>query len=421
MSSISASSSSVSAALSSSILDSLQQEDVMTQPASSIKKKSSPKLTQEIVDKIKAQLPDITSKKISQRSVAREHGLTVKVTKRVIEKLNNGEDPLEKKFHHKVTEKIVKLVKERRELIESEKMSYNKAGKECGITADTVKKIVKLLQEGKDPTQRKVTQKVTEKIWKKVVELHQEGKLSHTVIAEKVKIAKTQVSDIIRKHTDGESFSKRRPAQKITELMIEQVKNLRPKIEAKKLSQKAAALQCNITEATFSKIFRKLTKGENPLERRVARQVTDKDVENVKKFLPLIKNGEITQRAAAEKCSISETSFSHIKGTIEKGQNPTQKKSATTITEAMLKKMKAMLPAFDDGTLLAKDAAETLKISLQSFHEHIKKVRPKPSVESDSELEKSSSSSSEKAAIKKKSKERLPDETETESESESSE
>mgnify|MGYP003395358320 CR=1 FL=1 len=86
MSSISASSNSVSAALSSSILDSLQQDEAASQNVSSTKKKKSPQLTQAIVDKITAQLPDLNTGKLTKIAVAKEHGLTVKVTRLVIEK-----------------------------------------------------------------------------------------------------------------------------------------------------------------------------------------------------------------------------------------------------------------------------------------------------------------------------------------------
>ena len=132
--------------------------------------------------------------------------------KRIIKKLENGEDPVQRKKIQKVTKKIVAKVKKLIPQLKDGSLSYKKAEEQCGIGRKTVKRIIEKLDQKKDPTKRE-WKKITPEMKEKINELRPDiksGKLCYLEVAEQLQISEDVVKKIVKKLNENDAAEKKK-------------------------------------------------------------------------------------------------------------------------------------------------------------------------------------------------------------------
>src|SRR5205823_877549 len=143
-------------------------------------------------------------------------------------------------------------------------------------------------------------------------------------------ISETSVHKIIKSSKKGIDPTARKPLQKITTEICDEVKELQRKIEKGELSQEKVGDQCGICETSVNKIVKSIKKGIDPTARKPLKKITPEIRDKVKELQPKIEKGELTQEKVGDQCGISETSVHKIIKSIKEGVDPTAPKPFQT-------------------------------------------------------------------------------------------
>lgn len=299
----------------------------ISQNASASSKKKTKKIDSATIEKIKDLAQQIKDRKISQKDAVDKSGLPRTSFARLCAKLEKGIDPFEEKAPKKVDDAMVAKVKALLLPLKEKKLSQMEAALQCGIAESTFFSIRQKLEKGQDPTKKKMTPR----------------------------------------------------GKDITDKQVVQVEEILPDIDAKKISVKAAAEKCKIPLSTFNRIVDKLRNGIDPSVKKTPLKVTEKIVEKIKKLIPKIEQGKLSENEAAEQVNLSHRVFLENVKKLKKGEDPLLKKKVD-LTPETIKKVKELVPQILSGQLTKKEVMDTYKISrhkLSVIIEEVSKVNKK--------------------------------------------
>ena len=237
-----------------------------------------------------------------------------------------------KRKYQKVTAEMGKKIAKLMPAIEKGKLTKTDAAKKCGLLLTTFSNALEKLQSGEEVTYRRPAKRVTATALAKVkdlLELINSGELDKKDAAEQCDLSVHTLNELIGKLNRGEDIILHRQNQKVTDETVKKVKEVLFQTEGENLTQHELAKKCQLHCNTFSKIVNDLEENRNPVrlphkvgavkfEGLAEKIKANRLARKVKELLSQIKEGKLTQKAAAEQLEISETTFQEI---AEKSQN----------------------------------------------------------------------------------------------------
>ena len=243
----------------------LEETITTEEPTQSAKK--SQKITPAIVKEIEKLIPLIEKGKLTQKEAGTKCKVPESTFSTVLDKLKNGEDPSKRKNYQEVTPEIVEKIKTLFAHIKEGKLERKEVAKACNISSGSLREIMRCLENGENPIKKKRSRKVTDEVVKRVkdVLLECEGQnLSRKQHAAKCKLSLNTFVNIMKKLEKDENPVRTVPkiSEKFMAIIEKKVKEVLPQVKEGKLTEKEAAQKCKILEKTFRTIAEKLEKEE---------------------------------------------------------------------------------------------------------------------------------------------------------------
>lgn len=329
-------------------------------------KKVPQKITPEILKKIKKLAPKVKSQKLTYQKAAEQCGISKSAFRRAFQDFEKGENSTEKKAPQKITPEILKKIKELAPEVKSKNISQREGAEQCGISEAMFRRALLSLEKGEDPTVRKIQQKMTPKIAEKIKQLASKvlsGELKQQEVAEQCGVSVDAVKKQLKALENGEDSTVKKAPQTITVEIRDKIKSYVSRINKGNLTQADAAKLCGISQTAFSVAFNALKQGEDPSEKKDQRKMSVELEKKIKKLAQKVKRGEVTKRDAAAQCEISESKFLRVFQAYEKGEDPAVRKAPQKITPEILKKIKKLASDVQNGKLTIQDVADQCGVS----------------------------------------------------------
>ena len=156
------------------------------------------KVNAKIVEKVRELLPQIETEEVSYEEVAKQCQIAKKSIQDIVEKIKQGVDPLQPKAQQKVTPAVRDKIKKLLPQIINKTLSYEKAATQCGVSRNTIQRVVKELRQKKEPIRQKVPAALVKKI-KDLLPQLENGRLSYEKAAEQCQTDKKVVKAVVEK------------------------------------------------------------------------------------------------------------------------------------------------------------------------------------------------------------------------------
>lgn len=283
-----------------------------------------------------------------------------------------------KNKYRKVDDKIVEKVKKLLPKIKDETITKQAAAEQCGISPPSLASVMEQLKEGLNPAQSKVHQKVTQEIVDVVKDLLiriDQNKITKQEAVKQSKVSEATFRRIVEQLENDKDPTKYKTKTLTSKETIEKIRKLMPLIDDETMTQKSAAKACEVTLSTFRLIVQKLKNGEDPSQKKTKQKITAEIVEKVRKVFSQVEDNTLKKYEAAKVCGIPVTTFNTIYSKLKNGEDPLQKKIRQKVTSFLVEKIKALLPEIDRGELTVKNAAAQLKMPPETLSQTIAKLR----------------------------------------------
>ena len=163
--------------------------------------------------------------------------------------------------------------------------------------------------------------------------------------------------------------------QELTQDVVDELKVLRPQLKNGDLSEPAAAKKLRIPLTRLRHVLACLDNDINPLRENKGKRLTKDQVTLINEFRVKIDKGEMTQAAAIVKVGVSKSAFYSTVQKLKKGEDPSETKNRQRVTKKIKEKIEKLIPELDNNRISTEEAADKCNLSMTQFRVALRKIR----------------------------------------------